>query len=146
LEDVSFIEKTCLDIISENQYRLEIPNKDVEVICADSPRGAEYHAVRYFKKHSLKIKLFRVDWDDMTAPVIVGSNYYGAYNKLAAKNNNTKMIEYLQKDTDFCFGIVFDSGTPETKDVVAKLKKAGVRTYNMKQNEDLKWICKIWNP
>jgi len=82
-EDYAFLEKMCIDIIAKHQYDYIIPNKDLEIVSGHAPRGGDYLGEKWAKKNNLTLKLFPADWNNMSPPVIVGSNYYGAYNKLA---------------------------------------------------------------
>jgi len=144
-EDYQYLKEKCTDIISKEQYNNEIPSKDLEIVSGNNPRGADWYGEK-FSRDVLKkdAKLFPADWTDMTPPVMVGQNYYGAYNKLAGMNRNTKMVDYASKyENSIC--IAFDMGTKGTKDTVAKCKKAGVKTYQFRLDKNNEWYLKVWN-
>ena len=143
-EDYNFLDKTMTDIISKNQYDLEIPNKELEIVSGNNPRGGDYQGEKWSRKNNISLKLFPADWNDMSPPVIVGQNYYGAYNKLAGINRNEKMVQYiLGFENSIC--IAFDMDTAGTKDTIRRCKKAGIKTYQIKLDKDGNWKEKIWN-
>lgn len=143
-EDYPFLEKTCLDIIKKLQYNYPIATKDIEIVVIDNPRGASYHAKKFAKTYKFSLKLFSVDWNDLTPPVMLGTNYYGSYNKLAGSNSATKVVDYVWED-ERAFCIAFDMETKEVKDIIRKCKKQGIITYQIKCLDMGNMKIKIWN-
>lgn len=152
-EDYPFLDKTMTDIISSEQYRLEIPNKELEVVSGNNPRGADYLGEKWAKSNNLKLTLFPADWNDMkpkipanwgnNPSVSEGTNFYGVYNKMAGILRNQRMANYVWPD-GIC--IAFDMGTPGTKDMIRRCKRQGIKTYQIKFDEKSnEWKTKIWN-
>lgn len=144
LEDYEFLRKTCFDIIAKEQYDKGIPNKDVEIVSGNNKGGADFLGEKFAKQYNLQTKLFPANWGDMSSPVLIGTNFYGDYNKLAGMNRNTKMVDYISEFSDsIC--LAFDMETPGTKDTIKKCKKAGIKTYQIKCSDINDIKIKIWN-
>ena len=136
LKDYEFFEKICVDILSKEQHIQEIPSWEIEIVSGNNSSGADRFGEKFSKKHLNKdATLFPAEWNNMKAPVIVGHNYYGTYNKLAGNNRNQKMAFYLL-DNGGGICIVFDAEESktrtETKDMIKISKKSGFKTYHVK--------------
>lgn len=128
--DKDFLFTTCLDIISEIQYKHEVPLSDVEILSGHNPKGADYYGERFATAYGVKLKLFPANWNDITAlPVIVRHNFYGPYNALAGRNRNEQMVQYAtQGNVGFliAFSVDKDSGT---KHLTSIAKKYGIQVF-----------------
>jgi hypothetical protein len=144
LENYEFLREVCFNIIAGEQYTRDIPNTDIEIVSGNNKGGADFFGEKFAKQYKLQIKLFPADWNDMTPPVLIGTNFYGDYNKLAGLNRNIKMVDYLSESPDsIC--IAFDMDNPGTKDTIKKCKKAGIKTYQIKCLDMKNMKIKIWN-
>ena len=149
LDDYPFFEKICLDIISKEQYAREIPNKEVEIVSGNNPGGADFYGEKFCKKFlNREATLFPADWNDLTPPVILGTNHYGSYNKLAGNNRNQKMADYLLENGGGIL-IAFDAEESKartgTKDMIRISKKAKFKVYHVKCEDKKSHKIKIWN-
>lgn len=143
--DKEYLFATCLDIISRNQYLLEISTADMEIVSGKNPKGADFYGEQFAKKHKIRVKEFPAKWDDLTAvPTIIGTTKNGKqYNKLAGFNRNQEMIDYISDDPNsICIAFRVE-GSPGTTDTIKRAKKAGIRTYQIDYDKGKK--IKVWN-
>jgi len=148
VKDYVFVKKTLVDIISKEQYNLEIPNNELEIVSGNASKGADWLGEKFAREHNLSLKLFPADWKNMTPPVIIGHNTYGEYNKLAGTNRNKQMSNYIREGNNNIV-IAFDAEESKTKtgtkDMIKISKKAGFKVYHIKCTNREKIKIKIYN-
>jgi hypothetical protein len=134
LSDYDFVKKICFDIISREQYIREISNKDL-VIVSGKAQGADYLGERFAKEYNLVIKEFPAQWNDMSPPVVKGTNYYGEYNRLAASKSRHQMVQYAKESRQGVL-IMLDSeggkSNNEIRDMIKIARKNWLKVYHVK--------------
>lgn len=144
ITDGIFVEKYCVAVASKLQWLYDVRTSDVEIVSVHENRGVMWLVEKWTKKNKIKLKIFSVDWNDITtSPVFLGTNSYGAYNKLAGSNRNTSAVEYMEDSVIGC--IAFDDGSKQVKEIVRLSKKKGIPVWqiNCENMSDIK--IKIWN-
>ena len=92
---------------------------EITEIVSGGAKGADSLAEMYAKGMNIKIKIFPVDWNDMTEPCLKKRNSRGQYfNALSGHNRNTKIVEHADKVIAF-----WDGKSPGTKNTIDKAKK-----------------------
>lgn len=141
----AFVEKYCVDVASKLQYLFDVPTPKVEIVSVHENRGVMYSVEKWIRKNKLKVKKFAVDWNDITTPpVMLGTNHYGSYNKLAGSNRNESAIGYMVGDVIGC--LAFDDGKSKpVKDIVRLAKKAYIPVWQVNCKDMSNVKVKIWN-
>jgi hypothetical protein len=148
ISDYEFVKKILLDIISKEQYNLEIPSSEIEIISGNANRGADWLGEKFAREYSLSLRLFPVNWNDMNPPVIIGTNAYGTYNKLGGNNRNQKMADYMLSSgggITIAFNAEQSKKTTGTKNMIRISKAIGFKVYHIKCQDKQNYKIKIYN-
>lgn len=89
-------------------------------------KGVDLLAKRWAMAHSIPVKPFPANWDDLTAPgAYIQTNAWGRkYNTRAGHDRNQQMANY--GDTLI---VIWDGKSSGTKDMVERALKKGLPTY-----------------
>lgn len=154
-KDKDFVFKTLGDIVSKEQYKKEISNKDLEVVSGNNPKGADYLGELWAKKNNLKLTLFPAEWNNEkpkkpenwgNTPICVWKpDFYNGYNSLAGYLRNQEMANYCTGEICIALDAEEKKGSTGTRDMIKRAKKVWMKVYHVKcfNLDDVK--VKIYN-
>jgi len=104
-------------------YESGVVTSEPELVCGMA-KGADSVAKDIFIKEGLKVHERPANWQDMSEPCVVGTNYFGKYNKLAGMKRNHAMGDEAE------ILIAYHDGRSKgTADMIKYMKSLGKTVY-----------------
>ena len=121
-----FTNKEMMKDFLQCMYQNGNLDDSLELVCGMA-KGADMTAYELFEEEGLVVHERPADWQDMSEPCVVGTNYFGKYNKLAGMKRNHAMGD--EADILVAF---WDGSSKGTKDMIEYMNKLGKPVHIVK--------------